>query len=279
MRTSLVPPYAAFLRVYEPLEAFPDGERQHWLRYLGAPDRPGPADLVAAEHAAALRRATALPPLAAPERDSGQAYVLHLDGVPLVCPAQERLRSWLALEAFRSASPPALVGAVLPPEAVRAAAEALARWRADHPGRQPRILTATWRVPTGWFAAFAGRERELHTDPVPVLRYRATMADARRRMARALAVLRRNLEDGTVTHEVESVARWLEEFHPRGVVELDYGGLVGLLDPMALDADTSAADVAEGLASLAAGAPQDAAAAYARLLERWRVVQALAQAG
>lgn len=279
MRTSLVPPYAAFLRVYEPLEAFPDAERQRWLRYLRAADRAETADLVAAEHRAGLRRITALPPLAAPEEDSGEAYVLHLDGVPMLCPTEDRLRAWLAVEEFLAAHPPALVDAVLPAESVRTATESLADWRAAHPGREPRIRTATWQVPVGWFAAFAGRERTVQLDPVPALRYRATMADARRRMARALAVLRRTLEDGPVTHEVESVARWLEEFHPRGVVELDYGGLVGLLDPAALDADTSAADVAEGLASLAAGAPQEAATAYARVLARWRAVQGLAHAG
>ena len=37
--------------------------------------------------------------------------------------------------------------------------------------------------------------------------------------------------------------RWLEHFHPHSAVELDYGGLVQLLDDEELEADTSAADV------------------------------------
>ena len=36
---------------------------------------------------------------------------------------------------------------------------------------------------------------------------------------------------------VEQVGRWLEEFHPRSLVELDYGGLVHLLGAEALAAE------------------------------------------
>ena len=45
----------------------------------------------------------------------------------------------------------------------------------------------------------------------------------------ALSVLRKSLGDAPITEAVEEGTRWLEEFHPRSVVELDYGGLVDLL--------------------------------------------------
>ena len=54
------------------------------------------------------------------------------------------------------------------------------------------------------------------------------MAQARRRVARALSVLRKAFDDGSVVFAVEATGRWLEEFHPRSVVELDYAGLVDL---------------------------------------------------
>ena len=62
-----------------------------------------------------------------------------------------------------------------------------------------------------------------------MLRYRTEISKARRRAHRALSVLRRSVGDVPITEAVEESARWLEEFHPRSVVELDYGGLAALL--------------------------------------------------
>ena len=101
------------------------------------------------------------------------------------------------------------------------------------------------------------------------------MSRARRRTARALAVLRRTVDDGAVTQGVEELARWLEEFHPRSVVELDYGGLVHLLDDAELQQDDSARDVADALAALAAEEPARAAAAYGRVAARMKALQAV----
>ena len=66
-------------------------------------------------------------------------------------------------------------------------------------------------------------------------------------------MLRRSIGDAPITEAVEESARWLEEFHPRSVVELDYGGLVGLLSDEALATDDSPALVAAGLAGLSRG--------------------------
>src|SRR5206468_7405013 len=100
--------------------------------------------------------------------------------------------------------------------------------------------------------------------------YRTAMAQARRRTARALAVLRRVFDAGPVVVAVESLGRWLEEFHPRSVVELDYGGIVDLRSDADLRADDSAGEVAEALTALGAGGAEAAHAAYGRVVERWR---------
>jgi hypothetical protein len=104
------------------------------------------------------------------------------------------------------------------------------------------------------------------------------MSRARQRVARALEVLRRTVEDGVVTAGVEDLGRWLEEFHPRSLVELDYGGLVHLLDDEQLEADESARDVTLALAALGEGDADRAAAAYARVTSRMKALQAVESA-
>ncbi len=53
--------------------------------------------------------------------------------------------------------------------------------------------------------------------------------------------------------DVEDMARWLEEFHPHSLVELDYGGLVHLMDDDALQADQSVAELSAALTGLDTG--------------------------
>lgn len=108
----------------------------------------------------------------------------------------------------------------------------------------------------------------------PLLRYRTPMVQARRRVARGLRVLKDSLDDGgPLVDGLIDVGRWLEEFHPRSLVELDYGGLVHVMGPDRLAEDRSAADVAEGLAALRVGDSGAAGVAYERLTERWRAVR------
>ena len=110
------------------------------------------------------------------------------------------------------------------------------------------------------------------------LTYATPMAQARRRVARALSVLRRTLPNAPSVAGLEDVGRWLEEFHPHSRVELDYGGLVDLLGDEELRSETSVADIAEALAGLAEGDGEKAMGAYERLMARLRRLQAVEQA-
>jgi hypothetical protein len=92
-------------------------------------------------------------------------------------------------------------------------------------------------------------------------------------VARGLRALRDAVDEGPLIDGLVDVGRWLEEFHPRSLVELDYGGLVHVLPPGELDGDHSAADVAEGIEALRQGDGAAAGEAYARLVERWRSVR------
>ncbi|CAM5709940.1 putative protein OS=Streptomyces griseomycini OX=66895 GN=FHS37_001811 PE=4 SV=1 [Streptomyces griseomycini] len=216
-----------------------------------------------------------------PVHESDDAFVLEVDGVVCVCPWRTRLRGWQALDELAEDFPPPVLDALLPPVVRGQAAQDYERWLADHPDARPWIRTATWQVPINWFVLFADEEREYaegSVDEAPVLRYRTPMVQARRRVARGLRALRDAVAEGLLIDGLVDVGRWLEEFHPRSLVELDYGGLVHALPTGALEDDHSAADVAEGIAALRRGDGEGAGAAYLRLVERWRSVRDLRSA-
>ncbi|MFD9793223.1 hypothetical protein ACFWXK_19985 [Streptomyces sp. NPDC059070] len=270
--SSVIVPYASYLRVYEPLAAFPEPERAHWARYAARGRTPGAQD--------ELRRALAdlvpTPPVAVPVHESADAFVAEVDGVVCVCPWRTRLRGWQALEELPGQFSEPVLDALLPPVVRRQAAADYERWREENPDARPWIRTAVWHVPVSWFTVFSDEEREYvraESGAPPVLRYRTPMVQARRRLARSLRTLRDHLDDGPLIEGLVEVGRWLEEFHPRSLVELDYGGLVHALSEARLAEDRSAADVAEGIAALRAGDGAGAAEAYGRFTERWRAVR------
>jgi hypothetical protein len=270
--SSVIVPYAAYLRVYEPLAAFPEPERAHWARYARRPERPSYQD--------ELRRSLAdllpTPPVPVPVHESGDAFVLDVDGVVCVCPWRTRLRGWQALGELPEEFPPPVLDAALPPVVRRQAAQDYERWLTRNPDARPWIRTATWQVPLNWFVLVSDEEREYakgSAEEAPLLRYRTPMVQARRRVARGLRTLKDAIEEGLLLDGLVDVGRWLEEFHPRSLVELDYGGLAHVVPAGELEGDHSAADVAEGIDALRRGDGAAAGEAYGRLVERWRTVR------
>ncbi|MER5493249.1 hypothetical protein ACSMX9_15240 [Streptomyces sp. LE64] len=282
--SSVIVPYASYLRVYEPLAAFPQPERGHWERYARRGDRPSYQD----ELRRSLTDLVSTPPVAVPVHESRDAFVVEVDGVVCVCPWRTRLRGWQALDELESGGrlPPAVLDAVVPPVVRRENADDYERWRAANPDARPWIRSATWQVPLVWFVLVADEEREhrppgarpegaagAEAPPASLVRYRTPMVEARRRVARGLKTLRTAWGEGPFIDGLTEVGRWLEEFHPRSWVELDYGGLVHTVPAEELAADRSAADVAEGLEALGRGDGVVAGEAYGRLAERWRKVR------
>lgn len=286
------PPYVAYLRVFEPVEHLPEQARARWVAY--AASQPGRAALEAAEFAAAVRRLAGRPPVPVPPVESRDGLLLEVDGATYVCPQQTRLRVWRQLTSSDpgETSLSSALGETSPALREQAAAD-LADYTRD--GGEPRVFTraTTWRVPVSWFVPFAGDERDLVLDsgrdsgPAGAgaaatgerhLRYRTTMSSARRRCAHGLRAARAHLDDDDVIAEIEAVARWLEQFDHRSMLELDYAGLVELLDDAHLLGDDSADDVAQGLAALVEGDALSAAAAYRRFSTRWQRVALLARA-
>jgi hypothetical protein len=283
--------YAASLRVYEPLRAFPEPERALWNEYVARGLTVDSATGAAAEHAAGLAATISLPPTGAPEGGDELVFVRVHDDVTYLCPARTRLRCWQTLSEFRASMPEVVAGAFVPLAVIENAENALEKWLAEHPERRSHIQTSTFQVPLRWLLLVDAAERQLVLGPrfleaegegadavAPEQRrrcvYVTTMAQARRRAARALAVVRRTIEDGPVVSGVEGVARWLEEFHPHALVEVDYGGLVHLLDDQDLAGDESPALVAAALKHLDGGDTEAAGESYEQVMAYWHDVQA-----
>ena len=63
--------------------------------------------------------------------------------------------------------------------------------------------------------------------------------------------------------------RWLDNFHPDSVVELDYGGLVQLFADPILEADNTADEVHDILDALRSGNVEELAELFSDLREFW----------
>ena len=141
-------------------------------------------------------------------------------------------------------------------------------------------MSATWTVPLPWFVLVEASDRVLvlaHDDPAtadgPGLRrrcyWRVGMADALARADSAAELLTSTLGDGGPAEVLRDTARWLRHFDAGSLVELDYGGLVQLVDDETLAGDTSAEDVTAALGALREGDAEKAMASYRRLRDFW----------
>lgn len=266
----------ASLRVYEPLAAFPPSERTRWERYAASGSSPGRLD------GARRERALSLAAVVAPTLDvaAEQAFLMTVDGLLLVCPWQTQVRVWEAAREFREGMHERVADAFLPRALADHAEAELERWRAARPDLHTHVRVSPWHVPVSWFVAFDAGERVLVVGDTDArsLTYATAMSAGRRRVGRALSVLRRTIPDAPTVAGLEDLGRWLEEFHPHSRVELDYGGLADLVDDDWLRADTSVADIAASVSALGDGDGQRAFAGYERVVERWRPLQAREQA-
>lgn len=325
---AVVLPYAAYLRVYEPLESFLEPARSLWQVYADSPDRPRGARALAAEQAEALHRSLLTPPMLAPAHESRHAYVLRSGDGVFVCPWQTRLRSWLQVAKFRSSLVAGMRNMFVPEPVADQVELAFEQWKNSGGSLRTNILTSTWRIPPAWFVPFTAADRRLVLPPPDVaadsgtdlapdagqgagqgdgkgagkdavrpgdhpcgpqegrttasaerrLTYVASLADTRPRVEWAIGVVRGGLGDGTALSRLLTLAEWLSGFHPYSLVELDYGGLVGLLDDEALRRDESVTEVSAALTAMDLGQAEMTVAMHRRLTARWRAVRALATA-
>jgi hypothetical protein len=271
--------FASYLRVYEPLIAFDRDRQSFWKRYAREGRALGPVEGPVRQRTAVLEALgagwTRLPDL------PDEAYVLEGPDTLLVCPWNLRFRVAEAALNARDGVPSVLADAFVPPVLAGQAKAVVEDWRSG-----PTVLErgipqvheqiATWGVPLRWFVFVDLEERDIDlTGPRRTLRYRTEISKARRRAHRGMQVLRKSLGAAPITEAVEESTKWLEGFHPRSIVELDYGGLVNLLPAEDLAQDDSPGLVAAGLSALSRGDADAATEAYEKLVARWRAVQLL----
>jgi hypothetical protein len=271
--------FASYLRVYEPLTAFDRDRQVFWRKYAREGRALGLVDGPVKQRSAVLEALgagwTRLPDL------PDEAYVLEWGDSLLVCPWNLRLRVAEAALNARDGVPSVLADAFVPPVLAGQARAIVEDWRSgakvlEHGVPRVHEQIATWGVPLRWFVFVDLDEREISlATGGRTLRYRTEISKARRRAHRGVSVLRKSLGDAPITEAVEEGTRWLEEFHPRSIVELDYGGLVNLLPDDDLAQDDSPGLVAAGLSALSRGDAEAASEAYEKLVDRWRDVQLL----
>jgi hypothetical protein len=145
-------PYAAYLRVYEPLAAFPEPERGAWAEYAGSAGRSSRLPALQAEQAESLRRLLSVPPIVAPRHESPHAYVRRAGGAVYVCPSQARLRSWESFSRFRDSLYTAVTEAFVPAAVADRASAEFERWKEENRTVRTHIRSTMWQVPLAWFA-------------------------------------------------------------------------------------------------------------------------------
>ncbi|HXJ65672.1 MAG TPA: hypothetical protein VNN79_18090 [Actinomycetota bacterium] len=260
----------AYLRVFQPLSAFPTHERAHWERYIMAGGRTPPLRPIYRERPTVPEGRIGL--LSSAEGD--HADVRTVDGEVFVCPWRTRLRELASLLSLRESTAPEMVDAFVPESEARRAARELARLRRRGPAAVPFLLQSPWHVPIRWFVLVTEEERFLAEDPVVGYRltYRTDVTKARKRAEVALVALRRS-ELSPLAELAGDLSRWLAAFDPRSVLELDYDGVSSLFSWDELDNDHSAGEVQESVRSLSEGDLARAVELYQSVSNRWAEVR------
>jgi hypothetical protein len=274
-------PYPSYLRVYEPLHALAEAAQARLADDLEANAEAGLTWTV--EQQTALSRAVSSGRLtveseASREGETPGSYVLRRGGHSFYCPTDVPLRSWLSLTALVQDLGGATAHLWFPADALAHADEAFLRWRQAHPSAVPHIRQTTWGIPRTWFVLVVEDEREVYdVSGRTSVRYRARITDARQRLARAEALLRRVIDETELLDELSDLGAWLAAFDDQSWLELDYAGAASLLGE-GLASDASARDIHDALASLRRGDFASAGLAYRRFEERWRTVNAFERA-
>lgn len=258
---------SAYLRVFQPLDAFEGEEQLRWERYLvsnrwlpGSPRRyrdhaKGGLGLIA-------------------PADGDHAEVRVVDGRTYVSPWRMRMRVLAAGLAFRETRPIELSERFLSKKDAKRVARELRRLRRRDPLAVAFCHQSPWHVPIRWFALFADEERWLGEDEHGQLRlrYRTTARKALRRAGQTIPLLRRS-DLGPIGDLLMDLHEWIALFDVRSLVELDYGGLCDFLTWDELDDDRSVRDLGLALEALARHELPRSAEIYQGVLAHWAEIR------
>ncbi|MHC6593811.1 hypothetical protein [Arthrobacter sp. C152] len=280
-------PFSSTLRVYEPLEAFPEEQRSA-IQAAGA-RAASRAAVENAELLASLGRITRsggdpfptgrtdlVRVTTAPAPESGTADDGEAGQVLLYCPSQLVLRAGLAANALMEGIHGPLAELLIPEEQRDRHQERIDLVKARDGSIRVHTRASTWGIPFSWFSLFMESD---HKDVVEsagrilTVRIWAPITEALERARYAVANLALAAPDLDMLDDLAQLTEWLELFHVESMVELDYGAVADKVYP-----DESPMDIRLGIECLAEGDMTGAAAAYRRLASRWIPIRQLARA-
>ncbi|GAA1775027.1 hypothetical protein GCM10009712_23680 [Pseudarthrobacter sulfonivorans] len=303
-------PFSSTLRVYEPLDAFPEGQREairaaggravsraavenaellaslgRITRAGGDPFPTGRTDLVRVTSVPGVTPHPA-PQAGAPQAgtsDAGAAAGLGGESretsagrVLLYCPSQLVLRAGLAANALMEGIHGPLAEMLIPEEQRDKHQERIDQVKARDGSIRVHTRASTWGIPFSWFSLFAeGDHKDVVESGGRILTVRvwAPITEAMERARYAVANLALAAPDLDMLDDLAQLTEWLEMFHVNSMVELDYGAVADKVYP-----DESPMDIRLGIECLAEGDMTGAAAAYRRLASRWIPIRQLARA-
>ncbi|MDQ0770785.1 hypothetical protein QF031_003534 [Pseudarthrobacter defluvii] len=288
-------PFSSTLRVYEPLEAFPEEQRPaiqaagaraasraavenaellaslgRITRSGGDPFPTGRTDLVRVTTAHAQETGAPDGETADDGADAGTGPVL------LYCPSQLVLRAGLAANALMEGIHGPLAELLIPEEQRDRHQERIDLVKARDGSSRVHTRASTWGIPFSWFSLFMESDRKEVVEAagrILTVRVWAPITDALERARYAVANLALAAPDLDMLDDLAQLTEWLELFHVDSMVELDYGAVADKVYP-----DESPMDIRLGIECLAEGDMTGAAAAYRRLASRWIPIRQLARA-
>ncbi|WP_457948012.1 hypothetical protein ACTAQI_19255 [Pseudarthrobacter sp. alpha12b] len=283
-------PFSSTLRVYEPLEAFPEEQRPaiqaagaravsraavenaellaslgRITRSGGDPFPTGRTDLV---------RVTAVPVPEGGTADDGAGA--GAEPVLLYCPSQLVLRAGLAANALMEGIHGPLAELLIPEEQRDRHQERIDLVKARDGSIRVHTRASTWGIPFSWFSLFMESDRKDVVEAagrILTVRVWTPITEALERARYAVANLALAAPDLDMLDDLAQLTEWLELFHVDSMVELDYGAVADKVYP-----DESPMDIRLGIECLAEGDMTGAAAAYRRLASRWIPIRQLARA-
>ncbi|MBX7444032.1 MULTISPECIES: hypothetical protein [unclassified Arthrobacter] len=281
-------PFSSTLRVYEPLEAFPEEQRAA-IQAAGA-RAASRAAVENAELLASLGRITRsggdpfptgrtdlVRVTTAPAPEAGAADAGADAGqVLLYCPSQLVLRAGLAANALMEGIHGPLAELLIPEEQRDRHQERIDLVKARDGSIRVHTRASTWGIPFSWFSLFMESDRKDVVEAagrILTVRVWAPITDALERARYAVANLALAAPDLDMLDDLAQLTEWLELFHVDSMVELDYGAVADKVYP-----DESPMDIRLGIECLAEGDMTGAAAAYRRLASRWIPIRQLARA-
>jgi hypothetical protein len=260
---------SAYLRVFQPLEAFSASEQAHWERYMVANEHPDPWRSRYHD-----RRTSGAVGMLAPA-EGEHADLRSIDGRLYVSPWRMRLRVLGAMLSFREAKPFDLWEQFVPKADAKKAARDLNRVRRKDASAVPFCHQSPWHVPIRWFVFFKDEDRRMEQDGEgrDRLRYATTVRRAMRSAENAIPALRRS-ELGPISELIVDLHQWMAVFDPGSILELDYGDLSDLMTFEELDEDHSARDIHLALDALSRHEYLRSADIYQGVLGHWASIRA-----